>query len=168
MRDGKVWTSAGVTAGVDLALAVVEMDLGRNVALQLARNLVVYSKRPGGQSQFSQRLQQQVADPTGTFEQLHEWVANHLTSDLRVDRLAERSGMSVRTFQRTYTSQTGQTPARMVARARVEAARRLLEESADGVKSIALECGFQNEEQMRRTFQRELGIAPSSYRDRWR
>lgn len=167
IRDGNLWTSAGVTSGIDLALAIVEDDLGRGVALELARNLVVYSKRRGGQSQFSQRLQSQIADTEDTFEKLHEWLARNLTADLRVERLAERSGMSPRTFHRVYTQRTGYTPARVVARARVEAARQLLEDSEVGVKAIAQRCGFGAEEKMRRTFQRELGVSPTDYRAAW-
>lgn len=167
IEDGNVWTSAGVTAGIDLSLALVERDLGRSVAMEIARNLVVYSRRPGGQSQFSQRLQQQSADESDEFEQLHGWIEDHLASDLRVEQLADRCAMTPRTFHRLYTKQMGQTPARAVARLRIEAARRLLEETTNPVKEIARRCGFGGEEQLRRNFQRELGVSPSGYRESW-
>lgn len=167
IRDGNVWTSAGVTAGIDLALALVEEDLGREASLDIARRLIVYSKRGGGQSQFSSRLQRQVEAKQGSFEELHEWIAENLDRDLRVERLAERSGMSPRTFYRAYLEETGITPARMVAQARLEAARRQLEETDSGVASIARACGFGTEEHMRRTFQRELSVSPSAYREKW-
>lgn len=157
----------GVTAGIDLALALVERDQGRPSALDLARRLVVHSKRSGGQSQFSVRLRQQVESEAGSFDELHEWVASHLDADLRVERLAERVGQSPRTFHRTYTKELGQTPARMVALLRVDAARRMLEEGNEGVAAIALHCGFGTEEHLRRSFQRELGLPPSAYRARW-
>ncbi len=167
VQDGAVWTSAGVTAGIHLALALVEHDLGRDVALELARNLVVHSKRAGGQSQFSQRLRRQAADTEDKFAELPKWIPNHLQDDLRVERLAERAGMSSRTFQRAFVACTGSTPARAVSAARVEAARELLSETSDPVKTVAHRCGFATEEQMRRTFQRELGLAPSDYRRTW-
>lgn len=168
IEDGGVWTSAGVTAGIDLSLAIVERDLGRLAALEIARKLIVYSKRPGGQSQFSTRLQQQVEDHDSDFEALHEWVARNLAEDLRVERLAEWIGMSPRNFHRSYTKVMGTTPARMVNRARIDAARRQLEEGDDGVASIARASGFGTEEHMRRSFQRELGLSPSAYRESWK
>jgi transcriptional regulator GlxA family with amidase domain len=168
IEDHGVWTSAGVTAGIDLALALVEKELGHQASVDLARRFVVYSKRPGGQSQFSNRLRQQVADETGSFEALHDWVEQNLHRDLRVEKLAEHVGMSPRTFYRAYTQSTALTPARMVARMRVETARRTLEETDLGVAAIAERCGFGTEEQMRRSFHRELGVSPSAYRETWR
>ncbi len=168
IEDRGVWTSAGVTAGIDLALALVEREIGYQVSVDLARRLVVYSKRPGGQSQFSNRLQQQVVDETGSFETLHEWMEQNLHRDLRVEKLAEQAGMSPRNFHRVYTRSTGITPACMVASMRVEAARRTLEETDLGVAAIARRCGFGTDEQMRRTFQRELGVSPSAYRETWK
>ena len=168
LQDDGVWTSAGVTAGIDLALALVEQDIGHQATVDLARRLVVYAKRPGGQSQFSRRLQQQSVDETGSFEALHAWVEQHIDEDLRIERLAEQVAMSPRNFHRVYTRATGVTPARMVARMRVEAARRALEETDLGISTIAYRCGFGTGEQMRRTFQRELGLAPSAYREAWR
>jgi len=165
VRDGNVWTSAGVTAGIDLALALVEEDLGRSVALAVARQLVVYLKRPGGQSQFSAILSTQQADDP--FGELHTWMAAHLASDLSVPVLARRLNMSERTFMRHYKAQTGRTPARVVEQLRVEAAQRLLGESWRPVKQIAARCGFGSEESMRRSFVRLLQIAPQAYRERF-
>ena len=167
IEDGNVWTSAGVTAGIDLALAIVERDLGRTRALDLARRLVVHSKRSGGQSQFSTRLRQQVESENGLYDELHDWVARNLAADLRVEQLADRVAQSPRTFHRAYTKEIGETPARMVTRLRVEAAHQRLEETQDSVATIATTCGFGTEEHLRRSFQRELGLSPSAYRNRW-
>ena len=167
VRDGDVWTSAGVTAGIDLALAMVEEDLGREVALAVARRLVVFLKRPGGQSQFSAQLAGQLAErqPLG---ELQAWVADHLGEDLSVERLARRAAMSTRNFSRTFRRQVGVTPARFVERARVEGARRLLEESSGSVDEIAARCGFGTAETMRRTFLRSMHVTPTDYRRRFR
>ena len=166
VEDGAVWTSAGVTAGIDLALALVERDLGRRMALQVAQRLVVFLKRPGGQSQFSAALAAQASDD-GAFGDLHDWMAAHLDADLRVERLAERAGMSVRTFARLYHARTGMTPAKAVAAMRVEAARSMLEETPLPIAEIAWRCGFGDEEGMRRAFLRRLGVAPGRYRSRF-
>jgi transcriptional regulator GlxA family with amidase domain len=163
--DGPVWTSAGVTAGIDLALALVEEDLGRSVALAVARYLVVFLKRPGGQAQFSTALALQAADDK--FGALHDWVNNHLASDLSLSVLADQAGMSERSFSRHYAEATGQTPARAIERLRVEAAARLLSESRTPVKRIAQRCGFGSEETMRRSFLRLLGVTPQDYRSRF-
>lgn len=166
IRDGAVWTSAGVTAGIDLALALVEADLGRDAALAVARHLVVFLKRPGGQSQFSTVLALQSG---GTrFEGLHAWIADHLSEDLTVPRLAEAAGMSPRGFARHYRAATGLTPARALERQRVEAARRLLSETALPLKRVAERCGFGSEETLRRSFLRHVAVAPASYRQRFR
>ncbi|MEM7305019.1 MAG: helix-turn-helix domain-containing protein [Planctomycetota bacterium] len=167
IEDRGVWTSAGVTAGIDLALALVERDIGRGAALDVARRLVVHSKRSGGQSQFSRRLEAQVNDEGGDFDALHRWVSEHLTEDLRVERLAARCRMSPRTFHRAYVRARGLTPAQAVTKLRVEAARDLLEDSDQGVAAVARRAGFGNEEHMRRAFQRELGVSPSAYRAQW-
>lgn len=164
IRDGDVWTSAGVTAGIDLALALVEEDLGHAIALAVARELVVFLKRPGGQSQFSSVLQLQSAN--ARFHELHGWIAANLRADLSLVALAERSNMSVRSFVRHYTRATGQTPARAVEHLRIEAARRMLE-ARTSVGSVARRCGFGSEETMRRAFQRTLGVAPSDYAARF-
>ena len=167
VRDGDVWTSAGVTAGIDLALAMVEDDQGRDVALGVARLLVVFLKRPGGQSQFSAQLAGQLAErqPLGD---LQGWIADHLDEDLSVERLADRAAMSVRNFSRTFAREVGVTPARFVERVRVEGARRLLEESTLSVDEIARRCGFGTAETMRRTFLRGLHVTPTEYRRRFR
>lgn len=171
VTDGKIWTSAGVTAGIDLALALVETDLGRSIAMQVARQLVVFLNRPGGQSQFSAPLEAQAAAADGNapnhFAPLHGWIAEHLTGDLRVERLAEQAGMSPRTFARIYASTMGITPARMVEKIRIEAVRRILEESDIPIKRVAAECGFGQEERLRRAFARQVGTTPAEYRARF-
>jgi transcriptional regulator GlxA family with amidase domain len=170
VREGRIWTSAGVTAGIDLSLALVEEDLGRSLAMQVARNLVVFLNRPGGQSQFSASLEAQAAAADGNapnhFAPLHGWIAEHLTGDLRVERLAEQASMSPRTFARIYAAKMGVTPARMVEKIRVEAVRRILEESDTPIKRIAAECGFRKEDRMRRAFARQVGTTPAEYRAR--
>jgi transcriptional regulator GlxA family with amidase domain len=163
--DGPVWTSAGVTAGIDLALALVEEDLGRSVALAVARYLVVFLKRPGGQAQFSAALALQAADDK--FGSLHDWINEHLASDLSLSVLAAQARMSERSFSRRYAEATGQTPARAIERLRVEAARRQLSESRLPVKRIAQRCGFGSEETLRRSFLRLLGATPQDYRARF-
>lgn len=167
IEDEGVWTSAGVTAGIDLALAMVEADHGRPLALDLARNLLMYAKRPGGQSQFSATLQRQIRSASGRFDALHFWMKDNLTADLRVDALAERSGMSPRNFARLYTDETGETPARAVEKFRVDAARAMLENPDVAIKSIATECGFGNDERLRRSFLRQMGVSPQAYRARF-
>jgi transcriptional regulator GlxA family with amidase domain len=165
VRDGAVWTSAGVTAGIDLALALVEQDLGRTVALAVARYLVVFLKRPGGQAQFSEALSLQSAEDE--FGALHDWIGKHLGDDISLPRLADQAGMSERSFSRHYAEATGQTPARAVERLRVEAARRLLSETRQPVKRISQRCGFGSEETMRRSFLRVLAATPQDYRSRF-
>jgi transcriptional regulator GlxA family with amidase domain len=165
VRDGSVWTSAGVTAGIDLALALVEEDLGRTVALAVARYLVVFLKRPGGQAQFSETLSMQSAEDE--FGALHEWINRHLSDDLSLASLAHRTGMSERSFSRHYARTTGVTPARAIERLRVETARRLLSESRLPVKRISQRCGFGSEETMRRSFLRVLSATPNDYRARF-
>ncbi|SAK47575.1 GlxA family transcriptional regulator [Caballeronia ptereochthonis] len=165
IRDGDVWTSAGVTAGIDLSLALVEEDLGRALALDVARHLVVFLKRPGGQAQFSAALSLQKSGER--FAELHAWIAENLASDLSVGVLAGRVGMSERSFVRHYRAQTGTTPARSIERMRLEAARRLLGDTGLPVKRVAARCGFGSEETMRRGFLRALGVSPQAYRDRF-
>jgi transcriptional regulator GlxA family with amidase domain len=165
VRDGPIWTSAGVTAGIDLALALVEEDLGRELALAVARYLVVFLKRPGGQAQFSAALLLQTAEDR--FVALHAWISSHLARDLSLPVLAAEAGMSERSFSRHYLEATGLTPARAVERLRVEAARRLLSESRLPVKRIARQCGFGSEETMRRGFLRLLAATPQDYRARF-
>ena len=166
VQDGQVWTSAGATAGIDLALALVEADCGRREAMRIARELVVFLKRSGGQTQYSVPLRLQ-ADDDGSFDGLHDWIQAHLAEDLRVETLASAAGMSPRTFARLYTARTGRTPAKMVESLRMEAARRALEDTRFSIKEIALKCGFLEEERMRRCFRRSLGVNPQNYRDRF-
>lgn len=164
VHDGPAWTSAGVTAGIDLALALVEEDLGRAVALAVARYLVVFLKRPGGQAQFSAALALQDA---GRFDALHGWIGANLSGDLSLPRLARQAGMSERSFSRHFLDATGQTPARAVETLRVEAARSLLLDSRQPVKRVARRCGFGSEETMRRSFLRLLAATPQDYRARF-
>jgi transcriptional regulator GlxA family with amidase domain len=164
VRDGNVWTSAGITAGIDLALALVEADLGSRVALAVARQLVVFLKRPGGQAQFSATLALQHGD--ARFERLHAWIADNIRGDLSVSALADAASMSERSFVRHYRRATGITPARAIERIRVEAARQALEQGQP-VKRVAARCGFGSEETMRRSFLRLLGATPQAYRERF-
>ncbi|WP_305984697.1 GlxA family transcriptional regulator [Roseibium sp. MMSF_3544] len=168
IKDGDVWTSAGITAGIDMALAIVTEDLGRQSALEVARSMVTHMARSGGQSQFSPVLGRQLRDATGRFEQLHQWVAENLKADLRVEALADRANMSPRNFARQYSAQMGLTPAKAVEAIRLEVARDLLETSGRSIKQVAVQCGFNDEERMRRAFVRVLGVAPSDYRRSFR
>ena len=165
IRDGDVWTSAGITAGIDLALALVEDDLGRAMALEIARQLVVFLKRPGGQAQFSAMLSLQYGDES--FAALHEWIGHNLDAELSVPDLAARARMSERTFLRRYKQATGATPAKAIERLRVEAAQRRLCDSNERIKRVALRCGFGSEETMRRSFLRIARVTPQDYRDRF-
>lgn len=166
VRDGHVYTSAGVTAGIDLALAMVEEDLGHALALEVARRLVVFLKRPGGQSQFSSHLAAQ-AKPVGVLKDVPEWILDHLSSDLSVERLAARAGMSPRNFARVFTREMGTTPAKFVERARVDAARRGMEDGGLSLEDIAGRAGFSSAEHMRRTFRRHVRVVPHDYRKRF-
>ena len=165
VHDGPVWTSAGVTSGIDLALALVEEDLGRPIALAVARYLVVFLKRPGGQAQFSEFLSLQSSEDR--FGALHDWISNHLAGDLSLSVLARQAGMSERSFSRHYAEATGLTPARAIEKLRVEGARHLLSETRLPVKRISQRCGFGSEETMRRSFQRLLDTTPQDYRARF-
>jgi transcriptional regulator GlxA family with amidase domain len=165
IQQGSVWTSAGVTAGIDLCLALVEEDLGRAVALEAARHLVVFLKRPGGQAQYSVALSLQKGD--SRFADLHAWMAENLTLDLNIPTLAAQAGMSERSFVRHYRAETGQTPARAVELIRVETARRQLADSTASIKRIAVQCGFGCEETLRRSFLRALEVTPQAYRERF-
>nr|WKF60070.1 Isonitrile hydratase [Paraburkholderia busanensis] len=165
VRDGQVWTSAGVTAGIDLALAMVEEDLGRSMALDVARELVVFLKRPGGQSQFSAALSLQQDDDQ--FGDLHAWIVEHLSVDLSIAVLAARVGMSERSFMRHYRAKTGKTPARAVEQIRTETALGLLVDTSLPIKRIAARCGFGSEETMRRSLMRAIAVTPQAYRERF-
>jgi transcriptional regulator GlxA family with amidase domain len=167
VREGRVYTSAGVTSGMDLALALVEEDQGHDVALAVARELVMFVKRPGGQSQFSVPLMAQATEHE-PIREVQVWIYEHLAADLSVVTLARRAAMSPRNFARVFRREVGVPPARFVERARVEAARRRLEESSLGVDAVASECGFGSAEIMRRTFLRTLRVNPADYRHRFR
>jgi transcriptional regulator GlxA family with amidase domain len=166
IRDGNVWTSAGVTAGMDLALALVEEDLGSDVALAVARQLVVFLKRPGGQSQFSGALAAQQASRPALRE-LQAWIAGHLDQDLSVAALAARANLAERSFARAFRREVGQTPAAYVERLRVERARVLLEDGAPSLEAVALATGFSSTEVLRRAFHRHVGVSPAAYRERF-
>jgi len=166
-RDARVvWTSAGVSAGIDLALALIEEDCGHAVAMQAARRLVVFMKRPGGQSQFSEALTAQDT-AGGEFDALHGWMAANLRGELNVERLAEEARMSPRTFARRYVEAVGRTPARTVSAMRVEAAAHALVQSRRPLKRIAADCGFGTEQNLRRAFERHYGVLPLDYRARF-
>jgi transcriptional regulator GlxA family with amidase domain len=167
VRDGDVWTSAGVTAGMDLALALVEADHDRDLALAIARQLVLFLRRPGNQSQFSAQLGAQMAERDG-LRDAQRHVAERPDADCSVGALARIALMSERHFTRCFTAEVGVTPARYVERVRVETARRLLEDTDDGVEAIAAACGFGTAETMRRTFLRTLRSSPTEYRRRFR
>ncbi|MFD9050697.1 GlxA family transcriptional regulator [Streptomyces zaomyceticus] len=166
VRDGRLSTSAGVTAGIDLALALVEEDLGRDAALTVARHLVVFLRRPGNQAQFSAQLAAQTArrEP---LRDLQQWITEHPEGDLSVEALAARARLSPRHFARAFRAETGATPGRYVDRVRLEHARRLLEETSRGVEEVARAAGYGTSEAMRRAFTKALGTAPADYRRRF-
>lgn len=165
VRDGNLWTSAGVSSGIDLTLALIEQDYGPRVAIDAARQMVVFMKRAGGQSQFSVPLAMQTRDRT--FVELHAWIAANLTADLSVARLAERANMAPRTFARAYAAKMGRTPAKTVEMMRLEAARRAVEETDLPLKSVAVQSGYGDEQKLRRAFQRHLGTNPVTHRSRF-
>ncbi len=167
IKDGRVWTSAGISAGVDLTLALIEEDLGIEVALEAARELVVFFKRPGGQSQFSTLLSGQIADAGGPLRKLLGWIADNLAADLRAETLAEKAGMSLRTLARTCVSSTGMAPARLVESLRVQAAREAIEKSGTRLETIAVRYGFGDLQRMRRAFVRHLRATPNEIRSRF-
>jgi transcriptional regulator GlxA family with amidase domain len=167
VRDGRFYSSAGVTAGMDLALALVEEDHGREAALEVARALVLFLRRPGGQSQFSAQLKAQLAE-RAPLRDLQVYIAEHPAADLSVPALARRAAMSERHFTRVFARDLGAPPGRFVERARVETARRLLEETALGVDEIATRAGFGGQESLRRAFVRALRVPPSAYRQRFK
>jgi len=167
LKDGKFYTSAGVTSGMDLALALVEEDLGSRMALAVARHLVLFLRRPGGQSQFSRVLEAQSSLRKPLQETL-VWATDNLDKDLSVENLAARTAMSRRNFTRVFATELGTSPAHYVEQLRIEAACRLLEESRGSVEEIAAACGFSSAELMRRAFLRCLKSTPSQYRERFR
>ncbi|KQU86408.1 transcriptional regulator [Ensifer sp. Root31] len=166
VADGDIWSSAGFTAGIDLSLALIEADHGYAIAIALARMLVMFLKRPGGQSQFSAPLASQTArDPT--FDKLHAWIANSLNGDLRVETLAAQVNMAPRTFARRYAAVVGRTPGRTIELIRLDAACSALLEKDTSLKAIAAKTGFGDEQNLRRTFLRNFGILPGDYRERF-
>ncbi|MDM0026408.1 GlxA family transcriptional regulator [Variovorax saccharolyticus] len=166
VKDGKLFTSAGVTAGMDLALAMVEEDHGRELALRVARQLVMFLKRPGGQSQFSAHLAAQTSERSGV-RAVQDHVLANLADDLSISALASRAGMSERSFARIFRSETGTTPAEFVERARIDAARRLAEESDLPAKRLAAAVGYANVDGFRRAFGRRFGVSVAEYRKRF-
>lgn len=166
VQDGVIWTSAGVTAGFDLTLALVEADLGFTLARDVAQDLVMYLRRPGGQSQFSRYLLNQARTP-GPIRDLQTWILENLAQDLSVEMLAERVAMSPRNFTRVFTRETGTSPARFVEEVRLDAARQRLEQGDEGIEQVALATGFGNGLNLRRVFERALQLSPSEYRKRF-
>lgn len=166
VRDGKFWTSAGASSGFDLSLALVEEDLGFPTAKAVAQHLVMYLRRPGGQSQFSRYLAAQ-ASSEGPIGELQSWAMEHLSSDLSVEALAGKAAMSPRNFARVFARETGTTPARFVEDIRMEAARQRLEAGRETIEEVAAACGLGSSLSLRRAFERELGVSPSEYRERF-
>lgn len=165
VRDRNVWTSAGITSGIDMSLAMVEEDYGHALALLVARNLVVFIKRPGGQSQFSAPLQSQSTE--GPLASVLSWIVDNPCEDLRTERLAERANMSLRNFYRAFDTATGTSPADWVEMARMEIAKRFLEQGPEKAEQVAYKAGFSSYEQMRRVFSRRMGVSPAHYRARF-
>jgi transcriptional regulator GlxA family with amidase domain len=166
VRDGHIATSAGVTAGIDLALALVEEDRGRHVALAIARGLVMFLRRPGGQAQFSAQLAGQIAQRS-PLREVQRFITEHPEADLSVPALAAHANLSPRQFTRAFAAEIGMPPGRYVDRVRLEAARRLLEDTADGIAEVARRSGYGTTEAMRRAFLQALGVGPAEYRRRF-
>jgi transcriptional regulator GlxA family with amidase domain len=164
-EDNGVWTSAGASTGIDLALAMLEQDYGHELALTVARRLVLFLKRPGGQTQFSTALRAQAV--TGPLAPLLRWIADNPGADLRAETLAERAGMSLRNFYRAFVEATGSPPAEWVEATRLEVARQLLEQTSHNADQVALRAGFGSYERMRGTFTRRIGVSPAAYRQRF-
>jgi transcriptional regulator GlxA family with amidase domain len=162
VRDGNIWSSAGITAGIDLALALVAEDFGEEIAQKTARQLVVYHRRSGGQSQFSSLLE--LRAPSGRFGELLTWAREHLDEKLTLDDLADRAGMSTRHFARAFIAETGTTPSKAIERLRVEAARSRVQSSSEAIERVAEVTGFRDPERMRRAFIRAFGQPPQSLR----
>jgi transcriptional regulator GlxA family with amidase domain len=162
VRDGNIWSSAGITAGIDLALAMVAEDFGEEIAQKTARQLVLYHRRSGGQSQFSSLLE--LKAPSGRFGQLLSWAREHLDAPLTVEDLAERAGMSSRHFARAFIAETGTTPSKAIERLRIEVARQRVQSSSEAIERVAQSTGFRDPERMRRAFIRAFGQPPQSLR----
>lgn len=165
IQDGPIWTSGGVSSGFDLTLALVEEDFGFSVARDIAQDMVMYLRRPGGQMQFSRYQLQQTS--TGPIHDLQSWIRANLAKDLSVEKLAERVAMSPRNFTRVFTRETGASPARYVAESRLAAARELLEQNRATLERIALDTGFGSSINLRRSFERQLHLTPGEYRQRF-
>ena len=164
IKQGNVYTSAGITAGMDLALALIEEDVGKEIAMSVARKLVLFYKRPGGQNQFSEFL---LSQSNNFFNDLIDWVMQNLSKDLSIEKLAEQVSMSPRNFTRLFKKELEDTPAKFIEKLRLRHARILLENKKSALKEVARQCGFKSEEQMRRAFQRELCVTPQEYRTRF-
>lgn len=162
VQDGNIWSSAGITAGIDLALAMIADEFGEDIAHQTARQLVVYHRRAGGQSQFSALLE--LKSPSGRFKPLLAWAREHLDQDLTVERLADQANMSPRHFSRSFTAETGISPSKAVERLRIEVARSRVQGSIEPIETIAQAAGFRDTERMRRAFMRTFGHPPQSLR----
>lgn len=167
VRDGKIWTSAGASSGFDLTLALVEEDHGFEAARSVAQDLVMYLRRPGGQSQFSRYLAAQTSQP-GAIQNVQAWALEHLAEDLGIEKLADQAAMSPRNFSRVFAKETGTTPARFVENIRLEAARHRLEQGNESLEQVAMACGLGTALNLRRVFERQLGVSPSEYRDRFK
>jgi transcriptional regulator GlxA family with amidase domain len=167
LRDGSIYSSAGITAGIDLSLALVEEDHGHQMSLQIARFLVMFLVRPGGQAQFSHMLSHQ-AGASQPLRELQVWMLEHLSDHLTVESLAERLGVSSRHFTRVCLRETGMNPGQFIDRMRVEAAQQIIDSSDRGLKEIADACGFGSAERMRRAFTRVLGVTAAEYASRFR
>jgi transcriptional regulator GlxA family with amidase domain len=161
-QDGNIWTSAGITAGIDLSLAMAAEDFGEAIAQQTARQLVLYHRRSGGQSQFSSLLE--LKTPTGRFGPLLAWAREHLDAPLTVEDMAEQAGMSSRHFTRAFIAETGTTPSKAVERLRIEVARQRVQSSSEAIEGVARSTGFRDPERMRRAFIRAFGQPPQSLR----
>jgi transcriptional regulator GlxA family with amidase domain len=166
IKDGRIYSSAGVSAGVDLTLALIEEDLGIQVALQAARELVVFFKRPGGQSQYSNLLAAQISNADGPLQKTLAWLADHLGADIRPQMLADKARMSLRTFTRACIQHTGMTPTKLIETLRVQAAREAIETSDVSFETIAVRYGFGGEQRLRRAFLRQLEATPADIRSR--
>ncbi|WP_318389354.1 GlxA family transcriptional regulator [Enterobacter sp.] len=166
VQDGPVWTSGGVSSGFDLTLALVEEDYGFTLARDVAQDMVMYLRRPGGQMQFS-RFQLQNADASGPMAGLQRWILDNLAGDLSVEKLAEQVAMSPRNFTRVFTRETGASPARYVAEARLAAARHRLEQTRDTLSRVAVDTGFGSSINLRRLFEKQLKLTPGEYRERF-
>ncbi|MNP13053.1 HTH-type transcriptional regulator CdhR [compost metagenome] len=166
IQDGHIWTSGGVSSGFDLTLALVEEDYGFTLARDVAQDLVMYLRRPGGQLQFS-RYNLRQSSSSGPVSELQAWILNNITADLCVEKLAEQAAMSPRNFTRVFTRETGASPARYVMEARLAAARQLLEQTSEPLERIAEQSGFGSSINLRRVFEKQLHLTPGEYRQRF-